>query len=178
MTRSKDDFQCDQDYYLNFDCKKAYLQKVAAWKVSYELKMKLLRFQKQQAKVAAQSRTRLFAIFNKSGYDYKKWYQWPKWALEAVRAGLDEITYTQTRKTAQFADQLLHYDKDIEKYKNALLYTTIQQLVDIRQLMRTKSRLLNTCQLSLHHKIKTTPTQPRWNSQLEWYLMLKNHLGL
>jgi hypothetical protein len=164
MTRSKVDFQSDQDYYLNFDCKKAYLQKVAAWKVSYELKMKLLRFQKQQAKVAAQSRTRLFAIFNKSGYDYKKWYQWPKWALEAVRAGLDEITYTQTRKTAQFAAWLLRvqpYDKDTEKYKNALLRTTIQQLVDIRQLMRTKSHLLNTCQPSLHHKTKTTPTQPR-----------------
>ena len=132
-------YSADPDYYLDFDSRKSYLARVEVWKRSYERRVRLVQLEKRCAKRIARTRNELFSFFQTGGFYYHKWYQWPKWAVAALRAGLQEIT-----------DQEAYQPWCDER---VLLDTSVKKLVFIRQSMKAKSQYL----YSLSHSSKSQP---------------------
>jgi hypothetical protein len=162
-------YSADSQYYLDFDSRETYLARVEVWKRSYERRVRLVQLEKQYAKRTARTRNELFSLFQTGGFYYRKWYQWPKWAVTALRAGLQEITETQEAELNRQA----WFDQKV------LLDTSVEKLVLIRWAMKAKSHYLYS--LSHPHKPQppclpqpsALPTAPalqlQFLCQLGWY---------
>jgi hypothetical protein len=127
----------DLEYYLDFNCRETYLAKVAVWKHSYKRLVRLVQLEKRQARAAAHQRNELFSLFQTSNFYYKESYQWPKWAVAALKAGLKEIADRESESNRQRAGLLCDLT-----LTNTRTNTSVGKLVTIRQLMKAKSQYL------------------------------------
>jgi len=145
-------YSADLEYYLGFDSRESYLARVKVWKRSYERRVRLVQLEKQQARKSARTRNELFSFFQTAGFYHKEYYQWPKWAVTALRAGLQEITNQEAETNRHRAA----WDNQV------LLDTSVEKLVSIRGYMKAKSQYL----YSLAHTNKLQPPCPTQASTL------------
>jgi hypothetical protein len=141
-------YSADSEYYLDFYSRETYLARVEVWKRSYKRRVCLVQLEKRQARAAAHQRNELFSLFQTSNFYYKESYRWPKWAVAALRAGLQEITDLE----AELNRRQAWFDEGV------LLDTSVEKLVLIRRSMKAKSHYLYS--LSHPHKPQAAcPTQ-------------------